>query len=113
MYTYMANVRIHTHAHTHTQTSCVSICKDCIHTHMQAHIHVFDCARAVVWCAHDTSKNIMCEYNPPKNGEIALRPNTRVVKCKYYISQKQIGFKYNIHSYRILLTLIFNLTARL
>ena len=27
--------------------------------------------------------------SPPKNGEIALRPNSRVVKCKYYVSQKQ------------------------
>jgi len=26
---------------------------------------------------------------PPKNGEIAQWPNMRVVKCKYYFSQKK------------------------
>jgi len=28
---------------------------------------------------------------PPKNREIALWPNTRVVKCKYYVLQKLMG----------------------
>ena len=32
-----------------------------------------------------------CINEPPKNGKIALWPNTRVVKCKYRVSQKQIG----------------------
>ena len=50
---------------------------------------------------------------PPKNGEIAPRPNTRVVKCRYYVSQKQNGINYKIHSYSILLTCIFKFTARL
>jgi len=45
--------------------------------------------------------------NPPKNGVIALWPNTRVVKCKYYVSQKQNGFNDKIHWYSILLTLVF------
>ena len=27
--------------------------------------------------------------SPPKNGEIALCPNTRVVKCKHCVSQKR------------------------
>ena len=27
--------------------------------------------------------------SPPKSGEIALWPNTRVVKCKSYVSQKR------------------------
>ena len=30
------------------------------------------------------------EAVPPKNGVIALWPNTRVVKCKYYVLQKKI-----------------------
>jgi len=42
---------------------------------------------------------------PPKNGVIALWPNMRVVKCKYYVSQKQNGF--NTQWYNILLTFIF------
>ena len=50
---------------------------------------------------------------PPKDGEIALWPNTRVVKCKYYVSQKQNGFNDKIHSYSTLLTFIFKFTARL
>jgi len=37
--------------------------------------------------------------SPPKNGVIALWPNTRVVKCKYYVSQKQNGFNNKIHWY--------------
>ena len=28
----------------------------------------------------------------PKNGKIALWPNTRVAKCTYYVSQKQNEF---------------------
>jgi len=50
---------------------------------------------------------------PPKNGVIALWPNTRVVKCKYYVSQKQNGFNNKIHWYSILLTFIFKFTERL
>ena len=51
--------------------------------------------------------------NPPKNGVIALWPNTRVVKCKYYVPQKQNGFNNKIHWYSILLTFIFKFTASL
>jgi len=51
--------------------------------------------------------------HPPKNGVIALWPNTRVVKCKYYVSQKQNGFNNKFHWYSILLTFIFKFTARL
>ena len=50
---------------------------------------------------------------PLKNGVIALWPNTRVVKCKYYVSQKQNRFINKIPWYSILLTLIFKFTARL
>jgi len=43
------------------------------------------------------------ETYPPKNGEITLWPYTRIVKCKFYVSQKQNGFntknqRYNIYS---------------
>ena len=55
----------------------------------------------------------ICTYVPPKNGVIALWSNTRVVKCKYYVSQKQNGFNNKICSYSILLTFIFKFTARL
>ena len=44
---------------------------------------------------------------PPKNAEIALWPNTHVVKHTYYVSQKQNGFKNKSQSYDILLTFIF------
>ena len=50
---------------------------------------------------------------PPKNGVIALWPNTRVVKCKYCVSQKQNGFNNKIHWYSILLTFIFKFAERL
>jgi len=50
---------------------------------------------------------------PPKNGVIALLPNTRVVKCKYYVSQKTNGFNDQIHLYSILPTVIFKFTATL
>jgi len=51
--------------------------------------------------------------DPPKNGVIALWTNTRVVKCKYYVSQKQNGLNNKIYWYSILLTFIFKFTARL
>ena len=50
---------------------------------------------------------------PPKNGVITLWPNTRVVKCKYYVSQKQNGFNNKIHGYSILLNFIFKFAARI
>ena len=50
---------------------------------------------------------------PPKNGVIALWPNTFVVKSEYYVSQKQIGFNNKIHLYSILLTFISKFTERL
>ena len=50
---------------------------------------------------------------PPKNGVIALWQNTRVVKCKNYVSQKQNAFNNTFHWYSILLTFIFKLRARL
>ena len=54
----------------------------------------------------------VCVY-PPQNGAIALWPNTRIVKCKYYVSQKPNRFNNKIHWYSILLTFIFKFTARL
>jgi len=47
------------------------------------------------------------------NGVIALWKNRRVVKCKYYVSQKQNGFNNKIHWYSILLTLICKFVGRL
>ena len=37
--------------------------------------------------------------------------NMRVVKCKYYVSQKPNGFNNNVHSDSILLTFIYKLTS--
>jgi len=51
-------------------------------------------------------KHLVNKPVPPKNGLIALRPNTRVVKCKYYVSQKQNGFNNKIQWYDISLTCI-------
>ena len=50
---------------------------------------------------------------PPKNGVIALWLNTRVVKYKYYVSQKQNGFNNKIQWYSLLLTCIHEFMARL
>ena len=56
-----------------------------------------------------------CEHcEPPKNGVIskngviALWPNTRMVKCKYCVSQKRNEAKW----FNVLLTFIFKFTAR-
>ena len=57
-------------------------------------------------------KSLAVRMTPPKNGVIALWPNKRVVKCKYYVSQKQNGFNNKIQWYNILLTLEFKFTAR-
>jgi len=69
-----------------------------------------DCPSRVYWI--DNRIDIWIVY-PPKNGEIALKPNARVVKCKYHVSQKQDGFNNKNQWYNILLTFIFELTARL
>jgi len=44
---------------------------------------------------------------PLKNGEIALWLNTRVVKCKYCVSQKRYEANDKIQWYNVLLTFIF------
>jgi len=51
--------------------------------------------------------------HPPKNGVIALWPYTRVVKYKYYVSQKQNGFYNKNDWYSMLLTFKFEFTAGL
>jgi len=48
--------------------------------------------------------------HPPKNGVIALWPNTSVVKCKYYVSQKQMGSI--IRSTRTVLNSLLYLNSR-
>ena len=53
--------------------------------------------------ASDASSPPCIDATPPKNGVIALWPNTHVVKCKYYVSQKQSGFNNKIQWYSILL----------
>jgi len=50
---------------------------------------------------------------PLKNGEIELWSNTRVVKCKYDVSQKQNGFDHEIQWYSIFLTFMFKFSTRL
>jgi len=45
--------------------------------------------QTVVVCCSASSK--VSTSSPPKNGEITLSSNTRVVKCKYHVSQKQMG----------------------
>ena len=49
---------------------------------------------------------------PPKNGEITLWPNTRVVKRKYYVSQKWNTSNHKPQWYKILLTCMPTFTAR-
>jgi len=46
------------------------------------------------------------DREPPKNGEIALWPNTRVVKCKYCVSQKRNEANDKDQWYSVLLTYI-------
>jgi len=45
--------------------------------------------------------------HPPKNGEIALWPSTRAVKCKYHALQKRNVFNNKIQWLNITLTPIF------
>ena len=63
-------------------------------------------------CAVGSSKrwSVVAANDPPKNGVIALWPNTHVVKCKYYVSQKQNGFINKIHWYSILITFMNKFT---
>ena len=49
---------------------------------------------------------------PPKNGVIALWPNTRVVKCTYCVSQQRNEANNTNQLFNVLLTFIFNFTAR-
>jgi len=83
-------------------------------TRMNASRHIYECAVSRIWllpwqtlyvCIYQEKhfKNVLHRY-PPKNGEIALWLNMRVVKCKYCVSQKQNGFNDKIHWYSILLT---------
>jgi len=62
-------------------------------------------------CKHQANftdlSNTPRSCNPPKNGLIALWPNTRVVKCKYYVLQNPNVFNNKGHSYSILLTFKF------
>ena len=60
-----------------------------------------------------TIENHRRTWVPPKNGVIALWPNTRGVKCKYYVSQKQNPFNNKFYWYSILLTFKYKFTARL
>jgi len=41
-----------------------------------------------------------------------LWPNKRVIKCKYYVSQKQNGFNNKMNLLSILLTFVFEYTAK-
>jgi len=43
---------------------------------------------------------------PPKNGEIAMWPNMRVVKCKYCVSQKRYEANDKAQWYNVLLTFV-------
>jgi len=52
-------------------------------------------------------------YDTAQEWSNRLWPNTRVVKRKYYVSQKQNGFNNKIHWYSILLTFIFKFAARI
>ena len=60
-----------------------------------------------------SQKRMLCNMYPPKNGVIALWPNMRVVKCKYYVSRKQNGFNNKMYWYSILLNFLSKFTARL
>ena len=51
-------------------------------------------------------------YLPPKNGVVALWPNTREVKCKYCVSQKRNEANNKNQWFNMLLTFIFELTDR-
>ena len=52
-----------------------------------------------------STKKDMCR--PPKNGEIALSPNTRVVKCKSCVSQIRNEANDKIQYNNILVIFIF------
>ena len=98
-----------------------------IYTHMRIptpalgrrlhHIHITPalgrCDTNVMQTSRPIIHSATRSYVPPKNGRTALWPNTRVVKCKYYVSQKQNGSNIETHWYCILLTFIFKFTARL
>ena len=85
-------------------------------SHVKTNVIHFDVTFIVTWHFHcDVTfwreSNII--HEPPKNGVIALWPDTRVVQCKYYVSQKLNGFNNKIHWYSILHTFVFKFTAKL
>jgi len=77
--------------------------------HSRASTHLaLDSARIGMHQLYLNVKRDVKETYPPKNGVIVLWPNTRVVKCKYCVSQKRNEAKW----FNVVLTFIFKFTAR-
>jgi len=120
------NTLQHTATHCNTLQHTAAHCNTVQHTlqyiatHCNTHsLRPFASGPIMYASVYMNMHTYMCCYRvhanvyPPKNGEIALWPNTRVVKCKYCVSQKQNGFNNNVQWYIILLTFILKFTARL
>ena len=71
------------------------------------HVHMYTCTCMYVYVYE--SETLYTYMYPPKNGVIALWPNTRVVKCKYYVSHNPNGFNNKTHTYFY----IFKFTRRI
>ena len=114
---YSAEDHIYVQVYTNTtRTKMKTYLYKCIHTceeltHRNSCLAFFEGGES---CNH-THLLVSWYTHPPtgKNGLIALWPNTRVVKCKYSVSQKQNGFNNRVHWYNILLTFIYQFMDRL
>jgi len=104
--------------HDVTHTCCITHTSVCLHhtyicyithTYVTSHIHMLH-HTYICDITHTCFKIYSYIDTPPKNGDIALRPNTRVVKCKYLFHKRQ---PYNMyHPYRFQDVLVYWHTTR-
>jgi len=76
-------------SHSHMCLSLIRTCVSHSHVCLSRHIHMWEWMReAYSQCLESPIRMWVWMRDPPKNGEIALWSNTRVVKCKYDVAQK-------------------------
>ena len=116
---------------SHTHGLCNGVCERLSHTHHCTVSHTYtlshrdahtlsgstalkltDTPLSHLYTRIHSHSTIMTRY-PPTNGEIALWPNTRVVKRKYCVLLKRNEANDKIQWYNILLAFIYQFTARL
>jgi len=98
--------------HTQRVNSSTQVCVYIFTLYIYSHTYVYISVGTYIYIVAHTLTTQICNSSqrvlwPPKNGEIALWPNTRVVKCEYCVSQKWNEAKDKVQWYNFLLTFIF------